>query len=94
VRIDGVDTSRRQLMLSPSWMPRKIARQEGPSELIYSRSEDRRDTPSKERPSTVGKMGKGAHHGRHGGSVAREKKRGRRIGAKPGGRPAGGAKKR
>ncbi len=98
-RIDGVDTSRRQLMLSPSWMPRKIARTEGPSDLIYSRPEKRTDASGKasgkDRPSSSGKLGKGAHHAHRGGGPAlREKKRGRRIGSKPGGRPATGSKKR
>lgn len=70
VRIDGVDSSRRQLMLSPSWMPQKIVKEDGLSDLFYTQSKKTRtdDRPRRKRSTnSAGMLRKTDRHGRRGG---------------------------
>ena len=87
VRIDGVDTARRQLMLTPSWMPKKFVKEQGLSEFFYSQSSEkqngRQKKPETRFPRRRGALGGADRHGRRSGAKGtREKTRGRRIGGK------------
>ncbi|MBN2531096.1 MAG: VacB/RNase II family 3'-5' exoribonuclease [Deltaproteobacteria bacterium] len=89
VRIDGVDTARRQLMLSPSWMPKKVEKEVGLSEYFYSSSQgstapktqNTRNAQNDEKPPNKrsGPL-RGKSHSRRG--TGPQNKRGRRIGGK------------
>ncbi|MBN2718429.1 MAG: RNB domain-containing ribonuclease, partial [Deltaproteobacteria bacterium] len=84
VRIDGVDTARRQLMLTPSWMPKKSVKSDGLSEMFYSNASEKKDAPRPKLPQRKSAFKGSDRHGRRGGNSAqREKPRGRRMGGKP-----------
>ncbi|MBN2340164.1 MAG: ribonuclease R [Deltaproteobacteria bacterium] len=71
VRIDGVDTARRQLMLSPSWMPKKFVKEDGLSELFYHNGARNADqAPEVRKPPRKGAsmLRRSDRHGRRGGS--------------------------